>query len=186
VLNKLIADVLCNYFRVFIYIQVARCVVVYAYIELLMFFVKRDMDVSSFFLFEAMGDSEEDLCDTIHPMIMGDRQGDNIAAMAEDDAESCSYDLSDSPGVDELHDCDLLQACVDDECDDDDDDDDDEEEEAEEEEEEEGHSYPAWAAEHNWKLAAGRRKSSVSVDSSEELMDEEEKNRLFWEACLAS
>jgi hypothetical protein len=60
------------------------------------------------------------------------------------------------------------------------------EEEEEEEEEEEGHSYPAWAAEHNWKLAAGRRKSSVSVDSSEELMDEAEKNRLFWEACLAS
>ena len=140
------------------------------------------MDVSSFLLFEAMGDSEED-CDIHHHPIEGDdHQGDINAAMAimaDDDAESCSYDSFDSPRVDhDLDDCDdldLLQASVND-------DDDDEEEE----EEEEGHSYPTWAVEHNWKLAAGRRKSSVSVDSSDEFMDEAEKNRLFWEACLAS
>jgi hypothetical protein len=142
------------------------------------------MDVSSFLLFEAMGDSEED-CDIHHHPIVGDDQGDiatAMAIMADDDAESCSYDSFDSPTVDDLDDCDdldLLQASVNDDDDDGHDDDDDEEEE-------EGHSYPTWAVEHNWKLAAGRRKSSVSVDSGNEFMDEAEKNRLFWEACLAS
>ncbi|XP_059436157.1 uncharacterized protein LOC132169087 [Corylus avellana] len=104
-----------------------------------------------------MGDSEED-CDIHHHPIMGDDQGDIAAmVMADDDAESCSYDSFDSLRVDDdLDDChhlDLLQASVNDDDDDD---------------------------------AKSRRKSSVSVDSSDEFMDEAEKNRLFWEACLAS
>ncbi|KAE8009623.1 hypothetical protein FH972_006051 [Carpinus fangiana] len=152
------------------------------------------MDVSSFLLFEAMGDSEED-CDIHRHPIVGDDQGDIAAAMAimaDDDAESCSYDSFDSPRVDDLDDCDdldLLQASVNDDDDDDDDDDDghdDDDDDDDDDDEEEGHSYPTWAVEHNWKLGAGRRKSGVSVDSSDEFMDEAEKNRLFWEACLAS
>lgn len=129
------------------------------------------LDVSSFLLFEATGDSEDD-CDPI----MGDIGRD--IAMADDDAESCSYDLSDSPRVEELDDCDLQQYVHDKYKEDDG---------HEEDEDQEGHSYQIWGGEHDWKLTGCSKKSrGPSVDSSKELMTEEEKSRLFWEACLAS
>ncbi|GMY16525.1 glutamic acid-rich protein-like [Fagus crenata] len=138
------------------------------------------VDVSSFMLFEATGDSEAD-----SNTILGDI-GQNIS-MADDDAESCSYDLSDDSYRASELDCDIQSYVhVDyDDDEDDDEDDDDDDEEHEEDDEEEVHSYQRWTSKQDWKLM-GHQKSSVSVDTSKELMNEAERSRLFWEACLAS
>ncbi|KAK7845148.1 replicase polyprotein 1ab [Quercus suber] len=94
------------------------------------------VDVSSFLLFEATGDSEGD-CNTIKGG-GDDKIGQDIAMADDDDAESCIFDLSDFPRVSEVDDSDI-QPCVhdDDDGDDDDDDDDDEEEDEDEDEDEE-------------------------------------------------
>ncbi|KAG2693544.1 hypothetical protein I3843_08G097600 [Carya illinoinensis] len=140
--------------------------------------IRNVVDVSTFLMFEATGDSEDDFYPTV-----GDHR-DMFVSMADSDAESCSFDLSDSSKVFDLDDCcDDPQAYhVHNKYDDNDDD-------GPFEEEEEGHSYPAWNGEHNeyWKPIRGAKKSSASVESTKELMmTEEEKSRLFWETCLAS
>ncbi|KAF1869818.1 hypothetical protein Lal_00017395 [Lupinus albus] len=79
---------------------------------------------------------------------------------ADDDAESCSYDGSDICDAAELNEYNEKKdnsLYGTSYCEDDDD-------------EMQEHHY----------------KSCVSDDSSQELLDEAEKNRLFWEACLAS
>ncbi|XP_057425396.1 uncharacterized protein LOC130718787 [Lotus japonicus] len=121
-------------------------------------------DFSSYIHFEVTGDSEAD-CDPV----MGDyafelaRSVDNV----DDDALSCSYDESDGSGVynavevDQLHEhhesCDEIEEDV-----------------------VYGRSYceDDEMQEHH--------KSYVSFDSGHDVLDEMEKNRLFWEACLAS
>ncbi|KAG2697248.1 hypothetical protein I3843_07G097000 [Carya illinoinensis] len=135
------------------------------------------VDVSSFFLFEATGDSQDN-CD---PAAEGD-VGHVDIAMADDDAESFSYDMFDALRDNELEDCDP-QAFVLHESSDDEDDDAGHEEEVEEEE---AHSCQTWNSEHNWN-PTGHQKSGASVDSrKDQLMTEAEKSRRFWEACLAS
>lgn len=124
-------------------------------------------DVSPFLLFEASGDSEA------AAEVVSD--GPISVAMAVDDAESCSCDSADISSADEL----IING----------DDDDDHGDKAyhshvddhEEEEEEEGGSsvYQRWGH---------QLKSTVSVDSTKEFerLNEVEKSKLFWEACLAS
>ncbi|KAM3687552.1 hypothetical protein ACJW31_10G084000 [Castanea mollissima] len=141
------------------------------------------VDVSSFLLFEATGDSEGD-CNTIKGG-GDDKIGQDIAMADDDDAESCIFDLSDFPRVSEVDDSDI-QPCVHD--DDDDDgggDDDDDEEEDEDEDKDEVLSYRKSTGKQDWKLM-GHQKSSVSVDTSKDSMNEAERSRLFWETCLAS
>ncbi|KAL4603130.1 hypothetical protein ACB092_10G103600 [Castanea dentata] len=120
------------------------------------------VDVSSFLLFEATGDSEGD-CNTIKGG-GDDKIGQDIAMADDDDAESCIFDLSDFPRVSEVDDSDI-QPCV---HDDDDDgggvDDDDDEEEDEDEDKDEVLSYRKSTGKQDWKLM-GHQKSSVSVDT---------------------
>ncbi|KAJ6873534.1 hypothetical protein NC651_032415 [Populus alba x Populus x berolinensis] len=104
----------------------------------------------------------------------------------DDDAESCSCDTSDHSCVsDDIINgvCSKVEAyqvnynAVDDDHDDDG--------EEEEEEEEEGVEVcQSWV--HHVHGLPVKQKSCVSVDSSNESMNEKEKDRLFWEACLAS
>ncbi|CAL5357561.1 unnamed protein product [Camellia sinensis] len=132
------------------------------------------VDVSSFMLLEATGDSEVD--SELNMDVAADHDADDD----DDDAQSCSCDLLDYCGPEfdydhlgNAHDQDLHFDDDDDEgevidqdwTDDDNDDDD-----------QVGLSSTA---------KAGLHKKS-SVDSNMELMNEMEKNRLFWEACLAS
>ncbi|XP_050365602.1 uncharacterized protein LOC126784160 [Argentina anserina] len=122
-----------------------------------------NVDVTPFLLFEDSGDSEA---------------ADEVVSdvpMAEDDAESCSWDSADISSADEL----VI-------IDDDDEDDrgvreyrsyvDDHEEE---EEVEMSSVYQRWGH---------QLKSTVSVDSTKEfeMLNEVEKSKLFWETCLAS
>lgn len=143
------------------------------------------MDLSSFLLFEASGDSEADQ-NYPYPSL----------AMAEDDAQSCSYDSTDIPNADddELHDIDDQGDSVDQAYSHGDDDDDEDEEEEDEEEECSSVYHQRWGGgEHNnigmpLPLMGHQLKSTVSVDSTKEyeLLNEVEKSRLFWETCLAS
>ncbi|KAK8486221.1 hypothetical protein V6N13_002885 [Hibiscus sabdariffa] len=123
------------------------------------------IDISCFLLLEATGDSET-LC--FDPAMSDD-----------DDAESCSCD---TPGVRELNELEQ-KANVGDE-----DEDEDEEEgkvvELQKEPRlhkncrEDGSDHQGFNG-----VGKGKKPSSASVDSPETL---NEKNRLFWEACLAS
>lgn len=119
--------------------------------------IRNLVDVSSFLFFEATGDSE---LDSVDPNV-----SITTFSQHDDDAESCSYDSSDfHTAHDEVINdscCHHFQACIiDDNV----------------EEGDEAHSH-----------IRDEKKSSVSVDSShEELPSEMEKNRLFWETCLAS
>lgn len=136
------------------------------------------VDVSTFFIFEATGDSEADFDDP------------NKAATAtatattidrdNDDAEStCSHDddlpADNFPFVNDKDEAngryyDNVQVCIDDK----------------EEEGEEAHSYhPAWPQEQHNNKSSGHKNPPVDADH-EELMSEMEKNKLFWESCLAS
>ncbi|KAM2631857.1 hypothetical protein TB1_030580 [Malus domestica] len=151
---------------------------------------KSIMDVSSFMLFEATGDSEADaissddhriICDDDHPM---------LSMADEDDAQSCSCDSFDqNPSAD-----DVLNDLDDRDDDHRYDDREDEKEEEEEEEEEECSSvdnhHQRWSGETvGMPLMGGHQlKSTASVDSTKEfeLLNEVEKSRLFWETCLAS
>lgn len=113
-------------------------------------------DASSFFLFEATGDSEVD-----------GREGPGHAEevpMDEDDAASCSCDSSDWTDLDGVGGCDV-EAWLGDGREEDEDD----------ELEDEQNSHPR-----------AEYKSCVSVESTNELMNEMERSKLFWEACLAS
>ncbi|CAK7348226.1 unnamed protein product [Dovyalis caffra] len=143
--------------------------------------VRKSVDVSSFLLVEATGDSEVDSDANMASIDLVDDADD-------DDAESCCCDSSD-------HSCasDFINGArseveaynvnchVVDDADDDDDDD-----EEEEEEQEKGvHVYQSWV-EHGHVGLPMKQKSCVSADSAKESLNEQEKNRLFWEACLAS
>lgn len=130
---------------------------------------KNVVDLSSFFLVEATGDSEVDFDPNLA-----------IIDLADDDAESCSCDVSEDSCVGDLNGCEV-EGCanvVDDQ------EEEQEQEQEKEKEKEEIHVYHSWTGEHTETTA--KQKSCVSVDSTNESMNEMEKNRLFWEACLAS
>ncbi|KAK8654299.1 hypothetical protein V6N13_128270 [Hibiscus sabdariffa] len=130
------------------------------------------IDISCFLLLEATGDSET-LCFDPAMSVVDDDDDD------DDDAESCSCD---TPGVRELNELEQKVNVG--------------EEDDEEEEEEEGkvvelqkepglHKNCRDGSDHQSfnGVGKGKKPSSASVDSPETL---NEKNRLFWEACLAS
>ncbi|KAF3436372.1 hypothetical protein FNV43_RR23464 [Rhamnella rubrinervis] len=137
--------------------------------------VKKFMDVSSFMLFEATGDSDEagDSDPTVADHYDHDHCDNNISdvAMDLDDAESCSWDLTDHSLVIDDHDLNGGDVLVEEYVYDDD------------EEEEVDPVYQKWGG-----ASVDRYKSCASVDSTEEfeLLNEVEKNRVFWETCLAS
>jgi len=136
---------------------------------------KNSGDFFSCGLYEATGDSEADICD---PNINMDCDiARSVYDDDNDDAMSCSYDGS---AVNE-HD----QSW----CDDDD------EKRLEDDEEEEkdvvyGTSYCSENDDDDKKNEIHdqhkKKKCYVSFDLGHESMDEMEKNRRFWEACLAS
>ncbi|XP_020226645.1 uncharacterized protein LOC109808175 [Cajanus cajan] len=128
---------------------------------------KQPLDFSSYFYFEASGDSEQDDCD---PPTMGGYACDISMAVGgyhddNDDALSCNYDGS-----------------------------------AAELDQDEGHSYCNEEHDDDEKrsdiygmsycdddgMQEEQMKSYVSFDSRQEFVDEMEKNKLFWEVCLAS
>lgn len=129
-------------------------------------------DFSSYFHFEASGDSEADICEPI--------MGENACERARvddddnDDAMSCSYDGSGACNVaDELDGHESCDAAGGDEHDDVD-------------EEKQDVIYGTSYCDEDEMDHDEHYKSYVSFDSSQESVDEMEKNRLFWEACLAS
>lgn len=140
------------------------------------------VDVSSFMLLEATGDSEVD--SELNMDVAADHGADDDD---DDDAQSCSCDLLDYCGPEfdydhlgHAHDQDL-HFDHDDHFDDDEDegeviDQDWTHDDNDDDDDQVGLSSTA---------KAGLHKKS-SVDSNMELMNEMEKNRLFWEACLAS
>ncbi|KAE9589217.1 hypothetical protein Lal_00000247 [Lupinus albus] len=121
--------------------------------------MKDHADFSSCIIFEASGDSEA-YCDNMMGGYIYEDDND-LDYDNDDDALSCCYDGSDiCNAADEFN-------MYGEPCDDADD----------RKEVEGGASYCEDDEIH---------KSYVSSDSSQKFMDEMEKNRLFWEACLAS
>ncbi|KAK7259449.1 hypothetical protein RIF29_25056 [Crotalaria pallida] len=115
---------------------------------------------------EATGDSEADYNPT-----KGEYAYEIYAADDDDDAQSCSYDDSETSDAAELSGYNESLNKYDD------DDDEDGKKDC---------FYGTSYCEDD-EMAGQHYKSCVSDDdSSQELMDEMEKNRLFWEACLAS
>ncbi|WRX09575.1 hypothetical protein QQP08_002062 [Theobroma cacao] len=132
------------------------------------------VDVSSFFLFEATGDSEAGCFDPAMAVI-NHAEDDDDDDDDHDDAESCSCDTSDFvPSVRGLN-CLEDKANVDDE---------DEEDGEVVEQQKEVHVCEKWSNDQRIGVAK-EQKSAGSVDSTKSL-NEMEKNRLFWETCLAS
>ena len=113
-------------------------------------------------LLESTGDSEAD-CNP--------NMGEHAYEIhtADDDAQSCSYDESETGNPAEP------KGCCESLNDDDDDDEDGKKGDVC------GTSYCE-----DDEMQEHHHKSSVSDDSGQEPVDEMEKNRLFWEACLAS
>ena len=139
------------------------------------------MDVSPFLLFEATGDSDE--AGNIPDLTVADHHDhdhcdDNISAVAMDegDAESCSCDSTDHSLVLDGHEVNGGDVLVEEYVYDDDADDDGEEEEVDP-------VYQTWGG-----ARVDHKKSCASADSTEEFerLNEVEKNRIFWETCLAS
>ncbi|KAE8703533.1 RNA-binding protein-defense related 1 isoform 1 [Hibiscus syriacus] len=125
------------------------------------------IDISSFLLFEATGDSETGCIDPAMSVVVVD----------DDDAESCSCDTTPEflPGVRELSGLEH-KASVDD---------DEEGEVVELQKEDALHKICRDEYDHRRfnGVGKGEKSSPVSVDSTETL---NQKNRLFWESCLAS
>ncbi|XP_044492755.1 uncharacterized protein LOC123216402 [Mangifera indica] len=120
---------------------------------------KNVFDVSSYVFFEATGDSEADV--VVDPNIV------TAVKHKDDDAESCSHNLSGFPFVCDVNNgLDAQAVHVDDEV----------------EEGEEVQSYRTWPGEEQNRPPGDKKKN----DSSENVMSEMEKNKLFWETCLAS
>ncbi|KAK7277702.1 hypothetical protein RJT34_22717 [Clitoria ternatea] len=117
------------------------------------------VDFSCYFQFEASGDSE---VDSGYACEVADDGDDN------DDALSCSYDGSCS--AEELDGCEMSW-------------DEDREDEDDKKKEDFGTSY---CEDDDEMQQEEQLKSYVSFDSGQNFVDEMEKNRLFWEACLAS
>ncbi|KAJ7977485.1 WD repeat-containing protein 55-like [Quillaja saponaria] len=134
---------------------------------------KKSMDVSCFMLFETTGDSEVN-CDPIKDGLGCEfvKWADYDYDHDDDDAESCSYDVCESSNiVGELNGCESCDA--------------DDESDGEKNEEEGEISDQTWYGDdHDQKPE--HQETSDSVDSSPEVLNETEKNRRFWEACLAS
>ncbi|BAT95661.1 hypothetical protein LR48_Vigan02g110500 [Vigna angularis] len=132
---------------------------------------KKPLDFSSYFCFEASGDSEEaHPDDPIFACEMTRAYGDD----ENDDALSCNFEGSgafDGAVFDEEE-----NEC----CDDDHDD-----EIAKVTQDEKSGVYGMSYCEDD-DMEEEHMKSHVSFDSGHEFVDEMEKNRLFWEACLAS
>ncbi|XP_027368002.1 uncharacterized protein LOC113873850 [Abrus precatorius] len=127
---------------------------------------KEPVDFSSCIHFEASGDSEVD-CDPIMGSEIA-RDDDGDACNDNDDALSCSYDGSGACNA-----ADLDGYVSWDEHDDDDD-------------EKKEDVFGVSCCEDDDEMHEENMKSYVSFDSGQEFVDEVEKNRLFWEACLAS
>ncbi|XP_020211739.1 acidic leucine-rich nuclear phosphoprotein 32 family member A [Cajanus cajan] len=135
---------------------------------------KQPLDFSSYFYFEASGDSEQDDCD---PPIMGGYTCDISMAVAgyhddNDDALSCNYDGS--------------AAELDEDEDEDEDEGDSYCDEEHEDDEKKSEVYGMSYCDDDDEMQEEQMKSHVSFDSRQEFVDEMEKNKLFWEACLAS
>jgi len=111
---------------------------------------------SSYLLIEASGDSEADW----NPYTKGEH--------ADDDAQSCIYDSSEICNASELNGYDESWN-IDDDVED-------------EKKDDVIHHGTSYCDDDDMQ----HQKSCVSDDSGQELVDEMEKNRLFWEACLAS
>ncbi|KAL9397447.1 hypothetical protein Peur_011700 [Populus x canadensis] len=138
--------------------------------------MKKCVDVSSFLLVEATGDSE---VDSDPNMTIIDLVDDD-----DGDAESCSCDTSYHSCVNgvysEVEEYHVNYNVVDEEQQQE------EEEEEEQQQQEKGvHVYQS-RVDHGHAGLPVKQKSCVSVDSATESMNEKEENRLFWEACLAS
>ncbi|MBA0736847.1 hypothetical protein Gogos_010337 [Gossypium gossypioides] len=140
------------------------------------------VDVSSFLLFEATGDSESG-CSSDPAMVDISHDDDG-----DDDAESCSCDTAPDVvhGVREIGGslknkfANVVEG-VDDEDDDDDDDG------VVEQKEVQLYKKGCRDDERIKGVGVGKeKKSSSSAENSSETMNEMEKNRLFWETCLAS
>lgn len=136
------------------------------------------VDVSTFFIFEATGDSEADFDDPNKAATAATTTTTTIDRDNDDAESTCSQDddlpADNFPFVNDKDEAngryyDNVQVCIDDK----------------EEEGEEAHSYhPAWPQEQRNNKSSGH-KNPVDSDH-EELMSEMEKNKLFWESCLAS
>ena len=139
--------------------------------------MKKSVDVSSFLLVEATGDSE---VDSDPNMTIIDLVDDD-----DGDAESCSCDTSYHSCVNgvysEVEEYHVNYNVVDEEQHQLQ-----EEEEEEKQQQEKGvHVYQS-RVDHGHAGLPVKQKSCVSVDSANESMNEKEENKLFWEACLAS
>ncbi|KAJ9171893.1 hypothetical protein P3X46_015195 [Hevea brasiliensis] len=131
---------------------------------------QKGVDLSSCLLLEASGDSEVDFDPNLA-----------INDLVDDDAESCSCDVSDyySCVGDLSNACEVEQASVTHVVDD--------HKEVEEEQEDEIQEDEVHGYHQEWANGLTlNQKSCVSVESINDQMNEMEKNRLFWETCLAS
>lgn len=142
------------------------------------------VDVSSFFLFEATGDSEAEAgCfDPAGAMSVINHDED------DGDAESCSWDTT-SDFIRELNRLEDRPNIVVGEDEEDDDGDRDGDGEVVDQKEPVCHLYKKCRDDDGLSKSKLEKKSSrsVSVDSTQtQTMNEMEKNKLFWEACLAS
>lgn len=135
------------------------------------------MDLSRFMLFEATGDSEaaDGVADTIIDVQSAGVDGDDED---DDDAESCSHEGSETRNRD-LGDQELVghKSCVADA--------EFQHHDKKNNEEEETDVYGTSYCDDD-EVQKRQHRSSSSVDSGQQLQDEVEKNRRFWEACLAS
>ncbi|KAB1997197.1 hypothetical protein ES319_D12G008900v1 [Gossypium barbadense] len=130
------------------------------------------IDISSYLLLEATGDSESGCCfDPAMSVINHDDDGD------DDDAESCSCDTTTSDVVHGVREVNRFEQ----KANDDDDDDDDDGEVVEMRKEVRLHKK--CRDDRRFNGGAAKDEKSSTVDSTKTL---KEKNRLFWEACLAS
>lgn len=135
---------------------------------------KKVVDLFSWFLFESTGDSED-----IFELNVASE--DAKMDVEEDDAHSCCCDFMVFDDLGDTHDEDYHIVDDDDGGDDYFDDDDDGDDEDDDDDEEEEVSSRGKSRQHK-KL----RVSDDSISTTMELMNEMEKSRLFWEACLAS
>ncbi|CAL0302466.1 unnamed protein product [Lupinus luteus] len=129
---------------------------------------KGTFDITCYTLLEATGDSEADNSPTKNEYAYAYE----FYIADDDDAQSCSYDdseICDDAAAAELNGYDeSLNADND------------------EEYEKKDNSFYGISYCEDDEMHAHNYKSCVSEDSGQELMDENENNRLFWEACLAS
>ncbi|KAK8532558.1 hypothetical protein V6N13_131878 [Hibiscus sabdariffa] len=147
------------------------------------------VDVSSFLLFEATGDSESGCnSDPAIADINGQHYNDDDYHDYDDDAESCSCDTVSGylPGVREIVSLENKSVNVGGDFDDGDDDDDDGVVEQREVQLYEKCCRDDQRVNGAFVAKEKNPSSAVSLENSNETMNEMEKNRLFWEACLAS